>query len=192
LYTLKPYYKPISPFAWWEGAFSDEELDWLQEQARAATSSAEIGTNANAIVSEKIRRSKVSWLRDEPKNNWAYQKFSDVASSLNADYFGFDLEGMEELQLTNYSEEDRGTYGWHQDFGSTVPFRKLSLSLQLSHPSDYDGGELQIKCHSEAETMNKKRGLITVFPAWTLHQVTPVTRGSRQSLVAWVSGEPFK
>ena len=40
--------------------------------------------------------------------------------------------------------------------------------------------------------MKKERGLITVFPAWTLHQVTPVVKGTRQSLVAWVSGPEFK
>jgi len=40
--------------------------------------------------------------------------------------------------------------------------------------------------------MQKKRGLITVFPAWTLHQVTPVTKGTRQTLVTWVCGPEFK
>jgi predicted 2-oxoglutarate/Fe(II)-dependent dioxygenase YbiX len=62
----------------------------------------------------------------------------------------------------------------------------------LSNPNDYEGGELQLLTSGQPTTIDKKRGLITVFPAWTLHQVTPVVKGTRQTLVAWVSGEPFK
>jgi PKHD-type hydroxylase len=70
--------------------------------------------------------------------------------------------------------------------------RKLSIVLQLSDPSEYEGGELQILTRKEPTSMQKKRGLITVFPAWTLHQVTPVIKGTRQTLVAWISGPAFK
>lgn len=192
MYKLKPYVKPTAPFAWWEGAFSDEELNFLQEQAMRATSKAEVGGDGRQTVNDEIRRSTVSWLYDNPENNWVYERLSNIVSSLNADYFNFDLEGIESLQLTNYDEKDKGTYGWHQDFGETAPGRKLSLSLQLSDPNAYDGGDLQLKYGANPETMVKKRGHIVVFPAWALHQVTPVTRGNRQSLVAWVHGEPFK
>ena len=64
--------------------------------------------------------------------------------------------------------------------------------LQLTCPSQYEGGNLEILTSGEAVKMPKERGLIVVFPAWTLHQVTPVTKGHRQSLVAWVSGPNFK
>ena len=192
MYKLKPYVEPTAPFAWWEGAFSDEELNFLQEQAMRATAKAEVGGDGCQTVNEEIRRSTVSWLYDNPENNWVYERLSNVVSSLNADYFGFDLEGIESLQLTNYDEKDKGTYGWHQDVGGSSPGRKLSLSLQLSDPSAYDGGDLQLKYGANPETMVKKRGYIVVFPAWALHQVTPVTCGNRQSLVAWVNGKPFK
>ena len=192
MYKLNSYAKPMSPFAWWENAFSEEELDWLQQQARSASLVAQVSGSENQSVNTEIRRSKVSWLDTIPENNWVYDRISSVASSLNADYFGFDLEYLEMLQLTNYVETNKGTYGWHQDFGYNCPRRKLSLVLQLSDPQDYDGGELKIKHKPQAEIMSKKRGVITAFPAWTLHQVSPVIRGNRQSLVAWVSGEPFR
>jgi PKHD-type hydroxylase len=82
-------------------------------------------------------------------------------------------------------------YGWHQDFGGGIS-RKLSMAVQLSDPSEYDGGALQVMTSGEPQSIPKKRGMIAVFPSYILHQVTPVTRGSRQSLVAWVSGPPFK
>ena len=84
-------------------------------------------------------------------------------------------------------------YGWHQDYGGKLsPSRKLSLVLQLADPSQYEGGNLQVMTGGEPTNVRKQRGLITVFPAYTLHQVTPVTQGTRQSLVAWISGPPFR
>jgi PKHD-type hydroxylase len=65
--------------------------------------------------------------------------------------------------------------------------------MQLSDPVDYEGGVLELRPHGkDIIKMRKQRGLIVAFPSWTLHQVTPVTQGNRQSLVAWISGPPFK
>jgi PKHD-type hydroxylase len=189
-HLLTPYSRKIEPFAWWEGAFTEQELDWLQQKAREASGSAYIGSGE---VSDAIRRSELNWLHKDSDCAWVFEKLAFVASTLNADYFNFELTGFgEPLQLTNYDAARQGTYKWHQDFGSSGASRKLSLVLQLSNPNDYEGGELQLLTSGQPTTIDKKRGLITVFPAWTLHQVTPVVKGTRQTLVAWVSGEPFK
>jgi PKHD-type hydroxylase len=82
-------------------------------------------------------------------------------------------------------------YNWHQDFGTGVS-RKLSNVVQLSDPSEYEGGNLQIMTNSGVQRIRKKRGLAVAFPSFTFHTVTPVTAGTRQSLVAWVSGAPFR
>jgi PKHD-type hydroxylase len=192
-HLLTPYTKKIEPFAWWEGAFTDQELDWLQQKAKEAMQEAEVGSAVSKVVNEDIRRSELSWLHKNEETSWVFRKLSHVVSSLNADYFEFDLTGFgEALQLTNYHETRQGMYTWHQDFGGTGVSRKLSLVLQLSDPSEYEGGELQILTRKEPTSIQKKRGLITVFPAWTLHQVTPVIKGTRQTLVTWVSGPSFK
>jgi len=188
-HLLTPYSKEIDPFAWWEGAFTNEELDWLKNKAAQATQPGMAGGE----IRENIRRSEVNWLGYAEDTKWVFKKLSHVVSSLNANYFGFDLTGLgEELQLTNYHEARQGTYKWHQDFGGFGTSRKLSLVLQLSDPEDYEGGELQLLTSSIPTTIKKKRGLITVFPAWTLHQVTPVIKGTRQTLVTWASGPVFK
>ena len=192
-HTITPYSKGIEPFAWWEGAFTEQQLDWLQSKAKEATKKAEVGAINQAKIKEEVRRSELNWLNNNTECEWVFDRLSHVAASLNAKYFGFDLTGFgEPVQLTNYHEDRQGNYVWHQDFGSSGISRKLSMVLQLSDPQDYKGGELQILTGKTPKNIKKERGLITVFPAWTLHQVTPVIKGTRQTLVAWVSGPDFK
>lgn len=192
-HLLTPYSKGIEPFAWWEDAFTSEQLDWLQKKAREATQEAQVGGGNGGEVNENVRRSELNWISKDKDCAWVFERLAHVVSSLNADYFGFELTGFgEAIQLTNYHEARQGNYTWHQDFGVKNASRKLSVVLQLSDPRDYEGGELQILLGKEPTSIQKKRGLITVFPSWTLHQVTPVVKGTRQTLVTWVSGPAFK
>ena len=70
--------------------------------------------------------------------------------------------------------------------------RKLSLSIQLSDPSSYEGGELVLYVGEEGITVPKEQGKLIAFPSFTLHEVKPVTKGERYSLVAWITGPQFK
>jgi len=133
-FILTPYSKPIDPFVWWEGAFTEQELNWLQQKAKTAEQNASVGGNMGSTVDLNIRRSQVSWLDNNPTTNWLFEKLGQAVSQLNSDYFRFDLTGFgENLQLTNYDQSENGMYGWHQDYGSKIS-RKLSLSVQLTDP----------------------------------------------------------
>lgn len=192
-YLLTPHTKQPTQHAWWEGAFTEPELDWLQEQAKNAENNAQVGgAGGNGGVNTNIRRSQVSWLDNTPNTEWVFKRLANVASQLNADYFNLDITGFgESLQLTNYDQSEHGMYGWHQDFGAGIS-RKLSMAVQLADPSTYEGGNFEILTSTKPETLRRQRGLVIVFPSYVLHQVTPVTQGSRQSLVAWISGPAFK
>ena len=191
-YLLTPHTLPIEPWVWWEGAFTEQELDWLQSKAKQSEQNAQIGGSNGGVINPKIRRSQVSWLNNSGDTKWVFDKLADVASRMNAQHFRFDLTGFgEELQLTNYDQSENGMYGWHQDYGSGVS-RKLSMAVQLTDPSEYEGGNLQILTGSNPQNVRKQRGLIALFPSYIVHQVTPVTQGSRQSLVAWISGPTFR
>lgn len=191
-HMLTPHATPIEPFAWWEGAFNEEELKVLRNNARQADQRAVVGSNEGAVIEPNVRRSHVSWVHKNTETAWIFERLGEVASLLNAQYFGFDLTGFgEPLQLTNYDQSEHGMYGWHQDYNAKIS-RKLSLVVQLTDPSEYEGGNLQIQTSGNPVTVRKQIGLIVAFPAYTLHQVTPVTQGARQSLVAWVSGPKFK
>ena len=193
-HLLTPYAMPVEPFVWWEKGFSEQELNWLQEQAIKADQRAQAGGMSSEEELKQVRRSHVSWLQKSQDTAWVFEKLAHIASSLNAQYYRFDLTGFgEALQLTNYDQSEHGMYGWHQDYGGKLsPSRKLSLVLQLTDPSQYEGGNLQVMTGGQPQNVRKERGLVAAFPSYVLHQVTPVTGGNRQSLVAWISGPPFK
>ena len=187
-YIITPYSEPVPPVVYYDDAFTDQELNWLQERASNATVKAAV--NGGHYVNN--RRSQVYWLSNTSESMWVFERLAHVISILNAKFFNYNLTGFgEKLQLTNYEHSENGMYAWHQDYGGQIS-RKLSLVLQLTDPSRYEGGNLQTMTSQDVNTVRKQRGLITVFPSFTLHQVTPVTQGSRQSMVAWVSGPAFK
>jgi PKHD-type hydroxylase len=193
-YVLTPHSPPSPPWAWWDNVFSEQELDWLQRKAKEACIDGRVGTgnDGGPIVNTDIRRASLNWLDNIEDNNWLFKRLGSLISKTNAENFRFDLSGFSEpVQLANYDQSVHGTYGWHADFGSQVS-RKLSLSLQLTDPSEYEGGHLEVFTGVKPERMKKKRGYVVIFPSFTLHQVTPVTEGSRQSLVIWASGPSFR
>ena len=186
-YIITPYNNGHTTCAWWDNVFTNEELSWLQDRTKQSYEEGAIGDGLNF----NIRRNKVSWLYNNDCE-WVYKKLEHVVSSLNSQYFQLDLIGFgEPIQLTHYISEDRGEYKWHCDYGKGVS-RKLSIVLQLSSPDEYEGGELQLKTEEDNTVVQKKRGMIVAFPSYTLHRVTPVTSGNRQTLVSWVTGPRFR
>jgi PKHD-type hydroxylase len=74
-----------------------------------------------------------------------------------------------------------------------IPVRKLSISIQLTDPEEYEGGELKLyDGEEEGVLMDKTQGTLIIFPSYVLHEVMPVTKGTRNSLVTWVTGKQFK
>lgn len=193
-YMLTPYAERVEPFVWWEKAFNEQELNWLQDRAIKAEERANVGGGVDAEYLMKVRRSKVSWINSTTETEWVFARLAHVISSLNSQFYRFELTGFgEALQLTHYDQSESGMYGWHQDYGgSRTASRKLSAVVQLTDPADYEGGNLQVMTGGVPVNIRKQRGLIAVFPSYQLHQVTPVTQGSRQSLVSWISGPAFK
>jgi PKHD-type hydroxylase len=77
--------------------------------------------------------------------------------------------------------------------------RKLSLTLNLSDPNTYKGGNLLFDFGEHSENVRyhecsnaREQGTGIVFPSFLPHCVTPLTEGKRYSLVLWTLGEPFK
>ena len=91
------------------------------------------------------------------------------------------------------NEADGGHYDWHMDTGpDQFSRRKISITVQLSDPSEYEGGDLQLKINSGHQNTPKGFGTVVIFPSYLLHRVTPVTGGLRKSLVLWITGPAFK
>ncbi len=62
----------------------------------------------------------------------------------------------------------------------------LSVTLFLSEPEDYDGGELIIEDLYGSHEIKLPAGHLVVYPASSLHMVTPVTRGTRVASFFWL------
>jgi len=138
------------------------------------------------------RKSTVGWI---PFNKMQpmYDEINTFIQKTNRNHFGFgDIQIRERAQITEYTKG--GFYNWHTDTSidmSVEPaVRKLSMTLLLNDPSEFDGGELQIAGAKNTKIM--KQGHATIFASFLQHTVTPVTRGVRRSLVMWFGGEPFK
>lgn len=122
----------------------------------------------------------------------------DMFHECNKKAFGVDLWTLSEIQFTEYSAEYVGKYDWHNDVSWTAPtmtHRKLSMVIQLSNPSDYEGANLEVvPLFHEAPDPEQLRqqGTVIVFPSFLAHRVTPITRGMRYSLVAWIDGPKWR
>ena len=139
-----------------------------------------------------LRRSKVHFIPKTLEFSGLYLKIFREIEKFNNDFFKFHLsEIVEDIQYTEYDESYKGHYDWHLDCGNSNT-RKLSMVIQLSDPSEYEGGELQVhNGESPYRTCTKEKGAMIMFPSFLQHRVTPVTKGTRRSLVLWVSGPPF-
>ena len=89
--------------------------------------------------------------------------------------------------------------GWSDNKYMWGKVRKLSMTINLTTPDQYKGGNLKFDFGPHAgrgrfKTCQEIRpqGSIIVFPSFIHHQVTPVTSGTRYSLVLWSLGKPFK
>ena len=180
----------VENWAWTDQVFTPEELDAIIEIGKSVE--LEKASTYGAVQDDKNRNSFVQFLFPNDLTNWVFAKLAGAIDAMNQQFFGFDLTGMEQgLQFTRYSAPGEH-YDWHVDRGHLTPTRKLSLSVQLNDPAEYKGGELQFKFGRKDTTVKKERGMVTFFPSYTLHRVKPVTQGTRYSLVAWISGPPFK
>jgi PKHD-type hydroxylase len=72
------------------------------------------------------------------------------------------------------------------------------MTLQLTDSSEYNGGDFYVKYFDNGKEKEhkikdaKEKGTLIVFPSSLLHRVTPITKGTRKSLVCWTLGFPFK
>lgn len=199
----KSYVSPSSVFAFqqdmihtWsycDNLFTPEECNRIIQIGNTKYSkSARVGGMEDNMVNESIRDSKVSWLFPGDNMGWAFERISQAVMNLNEQYFGFDLFGFAEgLQFTRY-DAPNGNYGKHVDKMMGGLIRKMSLSIQLNPGSEFKGGNLSVYETENPMEISMQQGRMAMFPSYVLHDVKPVTEGTRYSLVGWITGKPFK
>jgi len=181
----------VNLYAFWKKAFSKKECQTIINIAK--NKGLIKGTTLNDNKTKDVRDSKISWLYSSDNIDWVFRRVTDITLNLNKRFFKFNLFGINEgFQFTNYKAPS-GKYGKHIDRAMNIPVRKLSISIQLTNPKKYEGGELKLyNGKKEGSVMDKEQGTLIIFPSYTLHEITPITKGERDSLVTWVTGKQFK
>ena len=165
-------------------------------------------------IDKNKRNSKNAWI---PTNHWISGFLWHYIQKANRDNFLYDLSHIdgESMQYTRYGEGE--FYNWHNDAGLATQFkptavgndnekltqdyvpqmtehvRKLSFSLQLSDPDDYEGGNVVLLDEAGRRYVApRQRGTIVLFDSRTQHRVCKVRKGVRKSIVGWVVGPRWK
>jgi|LULO01.1.fsa_nt_gb PKHD-type hydroxylase len=205
---------------WQETKLPDEMCDLVVKELSKHDGDLQSGKLTNGSVVSNIRDSSLHFFNN---SNWVAGWLWYYVEKINRGNFKYDIIDFDgnALQYTTYSAQAEQHYDWHsdQELDSVYPYqdmservstrdflseknkddtplvymRKLSCTVQLSHPADYEGGEFEIKdFNGNSHLIKKERGHLTVFDSRCQHRVKPVTGGMRKSLVAWVVGPRWK
>jgi len=164
-----------------------------------------VGSTDNVTNNKEIRKSEVCFLNDQ----WLYNLILPYVHIANKNAgWNFDWNWSESIQFTKYKPDE--FYTWHADdlpspFGEKShpnykdKIRKLSVTVNLTDPNEYTGGDFEIDLRNNTEGRQiitfdevKPKGSILIFPSFVTHQVRPIRTGERNSLVIWNLGPPWK
>jgi PKHD-type hydroxylase len=145
---------------------------------------------AMSLALEDVRECDVCWLTLNNSTSWLYDRIIQFVTNINRQTYNFKIDHQgDELQLTRYRQNDY--IDWHPDCGiGGASTRKLAITIQLSSPEDYCGGQLEFVGNNLSQDASLQ-GSIIIFPAFLIHRVSPVTHGMRISLVTWLHGPKF-
>lgn len=166
---------------------NDEEIALLEKNAEAFEE--ETGGTGMGGEEQSYRSSDIKWLQATEDTRWLFEKIANYVVPANMHGFGKQLYFIEPLQYSIYKSEDNGHYKAHYDDKEFMGGyrRKLSFTIQLSDENDYEGGDLSIFM-PEKQTTKKEKGTLVLFDADLMHEVEPVTKGTRKALVGWFVG----
>ena len=174
--------------------------DLMQEKLNSSNLQWEDAIANEKQRSKNIRKSKIAWLSDE----YLRKQIFHSVNLYNKQHWNYDLDGCDPIQYTEYNEG--GKYDWHVDqepetrkigVENKSLMRKLSMTIWLNDPDEYEGGEFDIEVEGPRkdpryDSLKLPKGSVVVFPSRMWHRVRPITSGERKSLVVWFRGVPFR
>lgn len=185
-------------WCYWKNHFTKDKCLEIQQQAMLVPDQpATVGYNNGFNVNHQIRKSRIRWIKKEGFWIEIYEELEKMTKKSNDDWFDVRYNYLPPLQFTEYDSAYEGEYKMHQDVmwpskGDTE--RKISFVIQISDPEQYQGGDLQFHHVSAVPdpVEIKSQGTVIFFPSLVHHQLTPVTRGVRYSLVGWWEGPNWR
>jgi len=165
----------------------------IQAGHKQKPETAQVGMNKpGGGVDTKKRTTTISWIPFKEMKEM-YSQIEATMQATNLNHFGFEnMKITEPAQFTEYPKG--GFYDWHMDLDINgqhePPVRKISMTILLSDPSTFKGGNLEFMEKNKVPEL--KQGQAIFFASFIRHRVAPVTKGIRRSLVMWFGGTPFK
>ena len=186
----------VDVYGYWNGIFTPDECEFIIDygsKAKFIDGFIHEGIHDD-IVDKTMNDSKVSFFNPhiDKEMHFVYSRLAAYIKGLNDRYFNFDISGLgESIQFTKY-ESPTGFAEKHIDKMYCGVIRKLSVVVQLSDPETYEGGELGFSVNNKPNFISREQGKLIVFPSYIVQEITPVTKGTKYNLNAWVTGNPFK
>ena len=151
----------------------------------------EHGEEVIAKTNEKTDFRKTQCWRLNQKDSLTAELLNHAVLELNQVY-NYHLAGIQDIQYLEYHADDNAKYDWHIDIGDGLSStRKISISWVLNN--GYEGGDLQFFGDGgEIITINPTPDKLVSFSSFLNHRVTPVTKGIRKVIVAWVFGQSWR
>ena len=185
---------PLEQFAVYRGGFTSDQIDQIDfivplQNFQKGTIGHKLD---NTQTDLSVRDADIIWILKDQNSAPHFDILGQIISKVNYDHFLLDIDGIESLQYTKYDKDQH--YTWHMDyqFGFREWVRKISVSIIMSDPSEYEGGELEICIDGNINKpikLKPEKGDIVFFASWMPHRVAPVISGTRKSLVTWVMGK---
>lgn len=178
------------PYVWWNGGFSDQEIDNL------------IGVCDAKRLENSLN--KINFIPKDENTFWAFERFNNIIKRINDEFYNFELNGYKTIQYGVYDVENEGKCDWHMDIvledspnaeSEKRETRKLTLLLSLNqYGVDYEGGEIEMIVGSieRPVKINIDKGRIIAFPSWMNYKIKPVTNGAKKFIAIWIEGPKFK
>ena len=150
------------------------------------------------------RDSSIKWI---PSTHWITAILAVEAARCNVEYWNFRITANEDTQFTKYLKGQH--HAWHCDERpkhTDDVVRKLTLTLQLSKPEDYEGGDMEFRppdlmspdfvgdgldIKPEDRELMRQQGTMIIFPSVFTHRITEITKGERYSFVSWANGPNY-
>ena len=181
--------------------FTVDECNKIVEDVKSLVKPTQ-GTLSGELKDKKRRNSTVRWFSSTPEFKWIFDKIDYVFNQVNNEWFNFNLIGYSQIQFTEYDSTESQHYAWHTDmvwaeenmqFAPDSTLRKLSCSIVLNQQEvNFEGGDFELDNILRPTVPELDKGDGIFFPSFVWHQVKPVTKGTRYSLVVWMIGPPFQ
>jgi PKHD-type hydroxylase len=180
-----------------EQIFSERECDEILQSAdREGWREGKLATPGAGTVSTNVRSVLQQPLPVHPATGFPLVRILSEICRLNSGLWYFDLTGFvpdDEAIFLTYRGNSSDHYDWHVDIGEgSTASRKLGFTVQLSAADEYEGGDLEFHAFPSDRGAFRRKGMLLVFPAFWLHRVTPMKRGTRHVIVGWVHGPSFR